>query len=63
MSRGFMVLPNGQVVNGKAPKNMKNANRYAKAMMGKSLDATKKAMRENKHQEHLTPEVVEMLEK
>lgn len=63
MKRGFMILPNGQVVSGSAPKNMKNADRYARAKMGKRIDATKKLMRENKRQEQLSSDVVEMLSK
>lgn len=63
MKRGFMVLPNGQVVSGGAPKNIKNADRYAKAMMGKKIDAKKEMMRENKNREKLSADVVDMLSK
>lgn len=63
MKRGYMVLPNGQLITGKAPKNMKNADRYARKMMGKKIDLNKTIMQENKHQEKLSPEVVDMLSK
>ena len=61
--RGMMILPNGQVVKGKAPKNIKNADRYTRKMMGKQIDFNKEIMRDNRHQEVSNPEVVETLNK
>ena len=61
--RGMMILPNGKMISGEAPKNMREANRYAKMKMSKNIESKKNLMRENKHQEILSEEVVETFNK